>query len=161
MAATLKPGRTASRLAELGVELPVAQTAKVAKIRGWKRTGNLLFVSGQVPKIDGQPGYLGKAGSDFSLEECQAAARLSAIHVLAQCADALDGDLDRIEEVVKVVGFVAADPDFHDIPHVVNGASELLIDLFGEAGQHARTAIGVAVMPFNTVIEVEAVFQVK
>ena len=154
-------GRIEARIAELGIELPEAQMARVAKIRGWKRTGNLLYVSGQVPKWQGETKFVGKVGREFTLEEGQAAARLSALNMIAQAKAALDGDLDRIEEIVKLNGFVNAMPDITEIPQVVNGASELFIDIFGEAGHHARTAVGVAVMPFDVAIEVEGVFQVR
>ncbi len=154
-------GRIDARIAELGIEMPEAQMATVAKIRGWKRTGNLLYVSGQVPKWKGEVKFVGKVGREFTLEEGQAAARLSALNMIAQAKVALDGDLDRIEEIVKLNGFVNAMPDFTEIPQVVNGASEVFIDIFGEAGHHARTAVGVAVMPFDVAIEVEGVFQVR
>lgn len=153
-------GTIDARIAELGIELPQAHMAKVAKIRGWQRWGELLFISGQVPKWQDEIQYIGKLGREFSLEQGQAAARLSALNMLAQAKEALDGDLDRIRQVVKLNGFVNCMPDFVDVPHVVNGASELFIDIFGEAGEHARTAVGVAVMPFDVAIEVEGIFAV-
>jgi enamine deaminase RidA (YjgF/YER057c/UK114 family) len=153
-------GTIDARLAELGIELPEAHMARVAKIRGWQRFENLLFISGQIPKWEGEMRYIGKLGREFDLADGQAAARLSALNMLAQAKEALDGDLDRIRQIVKLNGFVNATPDFTDIPHVVNGASELFIDVFGEAGHHARTAVGVAVMPFDVAIEVEGIFAV-
>ena len=139
----------------------VVAPPRVAKIEGCVRWGEMLFVSGAVPKWNGEVRFVGKVGREFGLAEAQAAARLSALNMLAQAKLALDGDLDRIQRIVKLTGFVNAMPNFTDIPHVVNGASELFLDIFGEAGRHARTAVGVAVMPFDVAIEVEGIFAVK
>jgi enamine deaminase RidA (YjgF/YER057c/UK114 family) len=141
--------------------MPEAAPPRVAKIEGSVRWGDLLFVSGAVPKWNGEVRFVGKVGRELQLAEAQAAARLSALNMLAQAKLALEGDLDRIQRVVKLTGFVNAVPSFTDIPHVVNGASELFLELFGEAGRHARTAVGVAVMPFDVAIEVEGIFAVK
>ena len=149
-----------ARLAELGIELPQPQLPTVAKILPALVVERTLYVSGQVTTWNGELRYIGKVGREFDIEEGRAAARLSALNVLAQAKQALDGDLDRIARVVNLRGFVNAMPDFIDIPAVVNGASELMIDLFGEAGRHTRTAVGVAVMPFDVAIEVEAVFSI-
>jgi enamine deaminase RidA (YjgF/YER057c/UK114 family) len=149
-----------SRLTELGIELPEPQLPTVAKILPALIVERTLYVSGQVTTWNGELRYIGKVGREFDLVEGRAAARLSALNVLAQAKRALDGDLDRIARVVNLRGFVNAMPDFTDIPAVVNGASELMIDLFGEAGRHTRTAVGVAVMPFDVAIEVEAVFAI-
>lgn len=154
-------GRIDARLAELGIELPTAAPPKVAKIEGWARHGDMLLISGAVPKWNGEVRFIGKVGREFSLEEGQAAARLSALNMIAQAKEALDGDLDRIDRILKLNGFVNAMPDFTDIPQVVNGASELFLDVFGGAGRHARTAVGVAVMPFDVAIEVEGTFIVR
>lgn len=154
-------GRIDARLAELGIELPTTAPPKVAKIEGWARHDDMLLISGAVPKWNGDVRYVGKVGREFSLEEGQAAARLSALNMLAQAKQALGGDLDRIERILKLNGFVNAMPDFTDIPQVVNGASELFLDVFGDAGRHARTAVGVAVMPFDVAIEVEGTFIVR
>lgn len=154
-------GRIDARLAELGIELPMASPPKVARIEGTVRHGDLLFVSGAVPKWNGEVRYVGKVGREFGLEEGRAAARLSALNMLAQARLALAGDLDRVVRILKLTGFVNAMPDFTRIPEVVNGASELFLDLFGEAGRHARTAVGVAVMPFDVAIEVEGIFAVR
>ena len=147
-----------ARLAELGIELPEPQLPCVAKILPALVVGQTLYVSGQVTTWNGELRYIGKVGREFDLEAGRAAARLSALNVLAQARRALDGDLDRIARVINLKGYVNAMPDFTDIPAVVNGASELMIDLFGEAGRHTRTAVGVAVMPFDVAIEVEAIF---
>jgi enamine deaminase RidA (YjgF/YER057c/UK114 family) len=153
-------GRVEQVLAAKGVELPQAMPPKVGHIEGTALMGNALFVSGQIPQWNGEHRFIGKAGADFSLEEVQAAARLSALNVLAQAKAALGGDLDRVKRVVKLTGYVNAHPDFHDVTPAVNGASDLMIEVFGEAGRHARTAVGVAVMPFNVAIEVEGIFEI-
>lgn len=147
-----------ARLAELGIELPQPQLPRVAKILPALIVERTLYVSGQVPTWNGELRYIGKVGREFGLDEGRAAARLSALNVLAQAKLALDGSLDRIARVVNLKGYVNAMPDFTDIPAVVNGASELMIDLFGEAGRHTRTAMGAAVMPFDVAIEVEGIF---
>ena len=154
-------GRIEARMKELGIVMPEAAPPRVAKIEGSVRWGDMLFVSGAVPKWNGEVRFVGKVGREFGLAEAQAAARLSALNMLAQAKLALDGDLDRIQRIVKLTGYVNAVPTFTDIPHVVNGASELFLDLFGEAGRHARTAVGVAVMPFDVAIEVEGIFAVR
>jgi enamine deaminase RidA (YjgF/YER057c/UK114 family) len=152
-------GKIESKLAEMGITLPVAASPKVAKILNWKMAGDLLFVSGQVPRIDNEISFIGKVGREFSLEEGQLAARTSALMVLACIKEAL-GDLDRVKEVVRLKGYINVDPDFKEVSAVLNGASELFIDLFGDPGRHSRTAIGAASMPFGVAIEVEGVFQV-
>ncbi len=154
-------GRIDKRLSDLGIELPVPVAPKAAKILHYKQSGNLLFISGQVPRVDGEISYVGKIGREYSLAQGQEAARVSVLSVLGAARHALDGDLDRIEEVVRVKGYINVDPDFTQISEVLNGASELLIELFGDPGRHARTAIGVASMPFGVAIEVEAVLQVR
>ena len=154
-------GRIEARMRELGIVMPEAAPPRVAKIEGSVRWGDLLFVSGAVPKWNGEVRFVGKVGREFGLAEAQAAARLSALNMLAQAKLALDGDLDRIQRIVKLTGYVNAVPTFTDIPHVVNGASELFLELFGDAGRHARTAVGVAVMPFDVAIEVEGIFAVR
>ena len=151
-------GKIEARLRELGIALPEAQEPRVANILNTVIANSFLFVSGQITQWNGERRFIGKVGREFSLEEGRQAARLSALNVLAQAKRALDGDLDRIERVVKLKGYVNAMPDFTELPQVVNGASELMIEVFGEAGRHARTAIGAAVMPFDVAIEVEARF---
>ena len=154
-------GRIEARMAALGIELPPAVAPKVAKILAAKRSGEWLFVSGAVPRIGEEIHYVGKLGRDLVLEEGQAAARLSVLNVLAAARRALGGDLDRIAEIIKIKGYINVDPDFTLIAETLNGASELLIDIFGEPGRHARTAIGVASMPFGVAIEVEALIRVS
>ena len=152
-------GKIEGKLAEMGITLPEAASPKVAKILNYKMAGDLLFVSGQVPRINNEISFIGKVGREYSLEEGQLAARTSALMVLGCLKEAL-GDLDRVKEVVRIKGYINVDPDFTDVSAVLNGASELFIDLFGDPGRHSRTAIGVASMPFGVAIEVEGVFQV-
>jgi enamine deaminase RidA (YjgF/YER057c/UK114 family) len=154
-------GRIEARLKELGVELPVPQEPRVAKILNTVIANGFLFVSGQVTQWNGERRFVGKVGREFDLRQGQEAARLSALNVLAQAKKGLDGDLDRIERVIQLKGYVNCMPDFTDVSAVVNGASELMIDVFGDAGRHSRTALGVAVMPFDVAIEVEAMFLVR
>jgi len=151
-------GAVDARLKELGIELPEAHPPLAAKIEGWALHKDMLLISGAVPKLDGVPQFIGKVGREYDLAQGQAAARLSALCMLAQAKIALDGNLNRIKRILKLNGFVNATPDFLEIPQVVNGASELFIDIFGDAGRHARTAVGVAVMPFDVAIEVEGTF---
>lgn len=152
-------GRIDKILTEKGIQLPQAMSPNVGHIETFVLSGASLYISGQIPQWNGERRFIGKAGLDFTLAEVQEAARLSALNMLAQARLAL-GDLDRIKRAVKLTGYVNASPDFHDITPAVNGASDLLIEVFGEAGRHARTAVGVAVMPFNVVIKVEGIFEV-
>lgn len=153
-------GKIADRLKELNIELPQA-AAPVANYVGWVRAGNLIFTAGQIPLKDGKPVCTGKVGADVSIEEAEEAARLCAINAIAQAAAALDGDLDRIVRVVKLTGFVNANNDFTQHPQVVNGASGLMVEVFGEAGRHARSAVGSSSLPLDVTVEVEAVFEVS
>lgn len=149
-----------ARLAELGVTLPVPPLP-AANYVPTVRTGNLLFISGQVPVQDGKPLFLGQLGAGVTVEEGQQAARLCAINVLAQVAQALGGDLDRVVRCVRVGGFVNAVPQFTEQPKVVNGASDFFVAVFGDAGKHARTAVGAGSLPRGVAVEVEAVFEVR
>ncbi|MGJ0506773.1 MAG: RidA family protein [Methylocystis sp.] len=148
-----------TRLAALGLELPAA-AAPVANYVPFVRTGNLLFVSGQLPVgangVD--PAHKGKLGASVSLENGQAAARQAALNVLAQARAAV-GDLARLK-AVRVGGYVNALPDFGQVPQVVNGASDLFAAVLGENGKHARFAVGVAQLPLDAAVEVEAVFEI-
>ena len=148
-----------SKLAELGLTLPVA-AAPVAEYVPAVRTGNLVFTAGQLPLVDGKIPFVGKVGSDVTPEQAKDMAQICALNALA--AISLVADIDQIERVVRVGGFVNGNPGFVAIPAVINGASELLIKLFGEVnGKHARTAIGVAELPLNAPVEVEMVVQLK
>lgn len=155
------PGRVDSRLAELGVVLPQPQAPRVAKIVGARILGDTLYVSGMIPQWEGDVRYVGKVGREFSIDEGRAAARLSALNVLAQARAALGGDLDRIRNVIKVSGFVNCLPDVTEVGAVVNGASELFLDVFGEAGRHARIAVGAMTMPLGVAVEIEAIMEIS
>jgi enamine deaminase RidA (YjgF/YER057c/UK114 family) len=146
------------RLQELGVSLP-APAVPVAAYVPCVRTGNLVYVSGQVPVVDGKPSHLGLLGGDVDLEDGRAAARTCAVNVLAALKAEL-GELSRVRRVVKVTGFVASTPGFTDHPRVINAASELFGDAFGDAGRHARAAVGVAALPLGVPVEVEAIVEV-
>ena len=154
-------GRIDARLKELNIELPVPTEPSVAKILNTTMANGFLFVSGQVPRVGGKISFVGKVGREFDLAKGQEAAKWSAYNVLAHARVALGGDLDRVERVMKLTGYFNAMPSFVEIPQVVNGASQVFIDVFGENGRHARTAVGVAVMPFDVAIEVEGIFLVK
>ncbi len=151
-------GRIDARLAELGIELPQA-SAPVANYVPYVTTGKLVFISGQVPLVGGKAQYVGKVGSDFSAEEGAACARLCAINVLAQLRAACGGDLDRVGRCVKLGGFVNCGPDFTGQPQVMNGASDLIVEVFGDKGKHARFAVGAPSLPLGVAVEVDAIFE--
>jgi enamine deaminase RidA (YjgF/YER057c/UK114 family) len=153
-------GRIDDRLRQLGLELPNV-TVPVANYVPWVRTGALLFISGQITLgPDKSLQYVGTIGKEFGVEEGRQAARLAAINVLAAARNALDGDLARVVRVVKVTGFVNAIPGFAQHPEVVNGASDLFVEVFGDAGRHARAAVGASSLPRGVAVEVEAIFEV-
>jgi enamine deaminase RidA (YjgF/YER057c/UK114 family) len=152
-------GQIDKRLAELGITLPVP-AKPVANYVGWVRTGNLVYTAGQVSLKDGKIEYQGKVGSDYSVEDAQKAARMCAINIIAQIKEACDGDLDRVRRIVKLVGFVNAVPEFTDHPKVVNGASDVMVEVFGDRGKHARSAVGSGSLPINVAVEVEAIAEV-
>ena len=145
------------RLAELGVHVP-ATSKPVAAYVPAVATGNLVYTSGQLPMVDGALAMTGKVGAEVSADDAKALARTCVLNGLA-AARTVIGSLDRITRVVKVVGFVASDPSFSGQPGVINGASELLGEIFGEAGSHARSAVGVAVLPLDAPVEIEFVFE--
>jgi enamine deaminase RidA (YjgF/YER057c/UK114 family) len=147
------------RLEELGIRLPDPATPLAAYVPT-VRTGNLVYVSGQVPMVDGKPLHVGRLGADLALEQGVEAAERCAINVLAALKGEL-GELSRIRRIVKLTGFVASAPDFNDQPKVVNGASELFVKVFGDAGKHARSAIGMAALPLGVPVEVEAIVEVE
>jgi enamine deaminase RidA (YjgF/YER057c/UK114 family) len=148
-----------AKLAELGLTLPEAALPVAAYVPA-VRTGNLVFTAGQLPLVDGKIPFVGKVGSDVTPEQAKDMAQVCALNALA--AISLVADIDQIEKIVRVGGFVNGIPGFVAIPAVINGASELLIKLFGEVnGKHARTAIGVAELPLNAPVEVEMVVQLK
>jgi enamine deaminase RidA (YjgF/YER057c/UK114 family) len=153
-------GRVAARLKELNLTLPDAP-APVANYVPAVRAGNVLYVSGQIPLEGGKPQFVGKLGRELGVDQGQQAARLCALNVLAQARAALGGDLDRIVRCVRVGGFVNCTPEFTDQPQVVNGASDLFVAVLGEAGRHARAAVGCASLPRGVAVEVEAAFEVS
>ncbi len=152
----MSPGE---RLAALGLTLPPV-TPPVAAYVPALRTGAYVYVSGQVPVVDGKLAGTGKVGGEVSAEDASQMARTCALNAIAAAASAAGG-LDRIRRIVKVVGFVASAPGFNGQPQVINGASELLIEVFGEDGKHARSAIGVAELPLNAPVEVELIAEVS
>ncbi len=145
------------RLKELGLKLPTL-TKPVAAYVPAIVTGNLVFTAGQLPFVDGKLEATGKVGAEVSAEVAAKLAQTCALNALA-AASSVIGSLDRVTRIVKVVGFVASAPDFTGQPGVVNGASELLGEVFGEPGQHARSAVGVAVLPLDAPVEVELVLE--
>lgn len=153
-------GTIDQRLSELGIELPPAN-APAGNYVPFVQTGNLLFISGQIPVVDGKPAFIGTVGAELSAEDGAAAAHTCALAILAQAREALDGDLDRVVRCVKLSGFVASTADFGDQPKVINGASDLMVEVFGEAGRHARAAVGMASLPLGVAVEIEAIFEVN
>ncbi len=147
------------RIRELGIVLPKPPTPVAAYVPS-VRTGNLLYVSGQVPFKDGTLAAQGLVPSEVSQAEAKACARQCAINALAVAAGAL-GSLDKVKRVVRLGVFVASDKGFHQQPQVANGASELMVEVFGEAGKHARAAVGAADLPLGAPVEVEAIFEVE
>lgn len=145
------------RLAELGLEVPATSKPVAAYIPA-VATGNLVYTSGQLPLIDGALPLTGKVGAAVDADAAKQLARTCVLNGLAAARSAI-GSLDRITRVVKVVGFVASDPSFTGQPGVINGASELLGEIFGDAGAHARSAVGVAVLPLDSPVEIEFVFE--
>ena len=149
-----------SKLAELGIRLPSAMPP-MANYVPYVITGNLVVVSGQVPAIDGKIEVTGKVGADLSLEQGQEAARLCLTNVLTHLKTACGGDLGRVRRVVRLGGFIASPPGFTQQALVMNGASDLAVAVFGEAGRHARTTIGVPSLPGNAAVEVEGMFEIS
>ena len=148
-----------ARLTAAGIVLPVP-VAPVANYVPFVRSGTLVHISGQV-SVDAAGGVKGTVGVEVDLEAAQGAARLCAINLIAQMKAACEGDLDRLVRVVKLGGFVQAGPDFFDIPQVVNGASDVMVLAFGDAGRHARSAVGVYRLPLNFAVEVDAVVEIR
>lgn len=147
------------RLATLGVTLP-APVAPVANYVPFVRVGGIVHVSGQV-SVDLAGGIRGVIGEDLDLAAGQAAARLCAINLMAQFRAACEGDLSRVTRIVRLGGFVQAGPTFFDIPKVLNGCSDLMVEVFGESGRHARSAVGVYRLPLNFAVEVDAVIETQ
>ncbi len=172
-ASSKAPGKTAARPAgarsgsqvekrmhEIGIVLP-AIAPPVANYIPFVRTGKLVFISGQITLENGVPQFLGKLGRDYTIEDGQRAARVCALNVVAQLKAACGGNLDKVKRCVRIGGFVNSTPDFVDQPKVMNGASNLLVEIFGEDGKHARTAVGVNTLPWGVAVEVEALFELR
>jgi len=154
-------GKIDDRLNELNIVLPQPATP-VANYVGYVITGNLVFISGQITfGTDGDLMYQGIVGDSISIEEAQKAARLCGINILAQLKSACEGDLDRVVRCVKLGGFVNAVPGFENHPMVINGTSDLMVEVFGDKGKHARFAMGAGGLPVNVSVEVDAVFEIS
>ena len=148
------------RLEELGIVLPTP-SAPAANYVPYTTTGTTLFISGQIPVLDGKLPYLGKVGDSVSLEDAVAAARLCGLNILSQVKSACGGDLSRVVRCVKLGGFVNCTPEFDKHPEVINGTSDLMVDVLGDKGKHARFAVGAPALPRNVAVEVDAIFEIS
>ena len=151
-------GVVEDRLKQAGIELPTVP-ASLANYVGAVRTGDLIYLSGRLPMRDGQVAYNGKLGREVSADDGYQAARLAALNVIATLKAEV-GDLDRVKRIVKLLGMVASDPEFTEQASVLNGASDLMVEVFGDKGRHARSAIGVAVLPMNSPVEIDLIAEV-
>lgn len=151
-------GQIEQRLQQLGITLPSA-AAPAANYVPFVQSGNLLFVSGQIPFWNGELKWIGKVGKEFDVAEAQQAARLVCLNIIAQAKAAL-GALDRVRRCVKLGGFVNCVDGFEQQPQVINGASDLMVEVFGDLGRHARFAVGVNALPKNVAVEIDALFEV-
>ncbi len=149
------------RLTELGIQLPTPAQS-VANYLPFSTIGSVIIISGQIPISNSDVQYKGKVGIDLTIEEGQAAARLCGLNILAQLKVACDGDLSRVQRCLRLGGFVNCGPDFTDHPKIINGVSDLMVQVFGpEIGRHARAAVGVNSLPLNSAVEVEALFKIN
>lgn len=148
------------KLKSLNIVIP-SPLAPVANYVGFVKSGNQVFVSGQLPIENGELKYVGKVGSKISVEEAQKAARICAINIIAQIKLACEGNLERVVRCIKLGVFVNGDADFIDHPVVANGASDLIADVFGDAGKHARAAVGSGSLPRGVSVEIDAIFEIK
>jgi enamine deaminase RidA (YjgF/YER057c/UK114 family) len=153
-------GEIEQRLAELGLSLPVA-AAPAANYVPWTISGSMLFVAGQLPFSEGKLEHKGRVGEEIELDAAKHAAMLCGLNILAQAKAALNGDLGRIVRCLKLGGFVNAGPGFGDHPQVVNGASDLMVAVLGDAGRHARFAVGASSLPMNVAVEIDAIFEIS
>jgi len=151
-------GNIENKLEQMGLILPEAPKPVAAYISA-KQSGKLVFTAGQLPMVDGELISKGLLGQDIEIEQANNAARICTLNALAAIKGVI-GDLDRIKQIVRVVGYVASVPTFTQQPAVVNGASELLLEIFGEAGKHARSAVGITVLPLNASVEIELTVEV-
>jgi enamine deaminase RidA (YjgF/YER057c/UK114 family) len=152
-------GRIEARLAERGIALP-EPGAPLANYVPFTICGNLVFIAGQISQWNGERRFIGKLGADVSIPDGREAARLCALNILSHLQVACGGDLDRVRRVVRLGGFVNCTPEFTDMPQVVNGASDLMVEVFGDIGRHARAAVGVSSLPGGVAVEVEAVVEI-
>jgi enamine deaminase RidA (YjgF/YER057c/UK114 family) len=153
-------GAFEDRLAACAIELPRVPVP-IARFKPWRKAGDLVYLAGQICEWNGEVRFVGKVGVEHDLEGGQSAARICALNLLAALRQACDDDLDRVDHCVRLGGFVNCSPDFDAVPFVVNGASDLMIEVFGDHGEHCRTAIGVASLPRCAAVEVDAVFRLK
>ena len=153
-------GKIDARMKELGITLPPAP-APAANYIPWVISQGMVFIAGQIPTKDGKPAYVGKVGKELTVEQGQEAARACALNILAHLRAACGGDLDKVARCAKVGAFVNCTPEFTDQPQVVNGASDLFVAVLGEAGKHARFAVGAPSLPRGVAVEVDAVFELK
>lgn len=154
------PGRIDAHLKDKGINLPTP-TAPVANYVPFVKSGNMVFISGQVTAGPKGLEYVGIVGKEISEADAKLAARLCGLNLIAQLKAACDGDLDRVTRCVKLTAFVNAVPGFANHPEVANGASDLMVEVFGDAGKHARAAVGAGSLPRNVAVEVDAVFEIK
>lgn len=154
------PETIAERLARLEIELPEPSKPGATYVP-FIQTGNLVFVTGQLSQWNGERRFIGKLGAEFDVAEGQQAARLCALNVLAQLQVAVNGDLGRVVQCVRLSGYVNSAPEFFGQSQVINGASDLFMEVFGDVGRHTRMAVGVAALPYNVAVEVEGVFEVR
>lgn len=154
------PGVVEKRLAQLGLHIP-RSPAPAANYVPWRRSGNMVFISGQIPKKEDNSMLKGKLGADYNLQQGKDAAAVCAVNLISQMREACGGDLDKVKAILRVEGFVNATEDFTDHPQVVNGCSDLLVDVFGmEVGAHTRFAVGCSSLPFGVAVETGAVIEV-
>ena len=150
-------GKINQRLAALGLTLPTPFVSKANYIP-YVQADDLLFVAGQGPMRDGGPGSIGKVGGEITEQDAYQAARLTGLNLIAQANHACDGDLDRVVRCIRLFGLINAVPGFTNLPQVMNGASDLMVEVFGESGRHARTTIGAVALPHDMTIEIDGIF---
>jgi enamine deaminase RidA (YjgF/YER057c/UK114 family) len=148
------------RMMQHNIELP-NPSSPGANYVPFVRSGNLVFITGQLSQWNGERRFIGKLGREFGVEEGQQAARLCALNLVAHLRTAVEGDLDRVTRCVRIAGFVNSEPSFTAQSQVMNGASDVIVEIFGEVGRHARMAVGVAALPYDVAVEVEAIFEVR
>ncbi len=152
-------GKIEARLKELGLELP-APAAPVANYVPFTTAGDIVYISGQICQWNGELRFIGKLGAGVSITDGQQAARLCALNLIAHLQVACGGELDRVKRILRLGGFVNCTPEFINMPQIVNGASDLMVEVFGDAGRHARAAVGVSSLPGGVAVEVEATVEI-